>query len=101
MHSLPIRIMRNHVLVIVSLVLLALFSRADARTPEEAVQRLIRSTHGVSEMASKELRATWEEMKRNPRPYLPALRAQSAVQRIEAAKDMEQLRIIQNAVKYL
>ncbi|WNG60922.1 hypothetical protein F0U59_44105 [Archangium gephyra] len=101
MHSLPIRIMRNHALLIVSLVLMAPFSRADSRSPEEAVEQLVHSLHGVSGMASKELRDTWEEMKRDPKPYLPALKARITVQRIEAAKDQEQLRGIMNAVAYL
>ncbi|MFY0566951.1 hypothetical protein ACN28E_24360 [Archangium lansingense] len=93
--------MRNHVIAIVSLVLMAPFSRADSCSPEEAVKLLIHSPHGVSGLASKELRDTWEEMKRNPKPYLPALKAQITMQRIEATTDNEQLRGILNAINYL
>jgi hypothetical protein len=83
---------------VTGLLLWAPLSHAAPRGPEEeTVQLLLHSNHGATELASKRVRAAMEAVRRDPRPYLPALRVHITLERIEAATDAEQLRAIKNA----
>lgn len=93
--------MRPHVIVIAGLLLSAPVSRAATPPPEQAVEQLIHAPHGLTVLSGKEVEETWEEVRRNPRPYLPYLKAQLSLERLEAAKDVEQLRGILNSARIL
>ncbi|WP_152621841.1 hypothetical protein [Archangium violaceum] len=93
--------MRTHVIVIAGLLLSAPVSRAATPPPEQAVEQLIHANHGLTELSGKEIKETWEEVRRNPKPYLPFLKARLSLERLEAAKDVEQFRGILNSAHIL
>jgi hypothetical protein len=93
--------MRTHFIVIAGLLLSAPVSQAAPPPPEKAVELLIHANHGLNELSGKEVMETWEEVRRNPKPYLPSLKAQISLERIEAVQDVEQFRGILNATHIL
>ncbi|WP_257454820.1 hypothetical protein [Archangium lipolyticum] len=93
--------MRTHVIVIMGLLFVAPLSRAAVPPPEQAVEQLLHASHGINELSGKEILETWEEVRRNPKPYLPFLRARLTLESIEAAKEPERLRDILGATGLL
>jgi hypothetical protein len=93
--------MRNHWIVITGVMLAAPFSKAASPHPAQTVEMLLHTNHGINELAGKEVRETWEEVRRDPKPYLPHLKARLTLERIEAAEDREQFRGIRNAISFL
>jgi hypothetical protein len=93
--------MRIHIAVIAGLMLLAPVSKAASPTPAQTVERLLRANHGITVMSGKEVMQAWDEVRRNPKPYLPYLKERLSLESIEAAEDWSRLREIRNAASLL
>lgn len=93
--------MRTHLIVIVGLLLSVPMARAESPSPEQSVELLVHAYHGINELSGKEVMETWAEVRRDPKPYLPFLKARVSLERLEAAQDVEQLRGILNAAQIL
>jgi hypothetical protein len=93
--------MRPHVVVITGLLLSAPVSRAATPPPEQAVEQLIHAHHGLTALSGKEIMETWEEVRRNPKPYIPFLKVRVSLEHLEATHDVGQFRGILNSAHIL
>lgn len=83
-------------------------ARADAGPPDapplspaEAVDLLVQSHHGASELAGPEMRQLWEEVRRNPQPYLAPLRARVSLELLEVTQEPRAHQATLSAASYL
>ena len=93
--------MKPHTLVIIGLLLVASASHAVTPSPEQAVEILTHANHGLTEMSGQIVMETWEEVRQNPKPYIPALKEQMSLARLEATTASYELNPILNAATLL
>jgi hypothetical protein len=88
-------------IVITGMMFLTTAARAAPPPPRSTVEMLIHLNHGLSPLAGKEVLDTWEQVRQDPEPYLPFLKAHVTLERIEAAEDPLEFRSIQSALWFL